>query len=207
MIQQFYLSIKNFFNSRTVNYHHPLSADELQSLNTYLMNHMEHASFHSHNGDTCRSPKLHYTFSYGRNYITSDNGRIIEGTIQVPVFRCDSCHHFHALLPLLFISPYCQYSIPFILSVLYDKYCLKMTAEKICSKYNISISTLYRWIGRFSQFLRIYLLLRNRYRMSFLETALCSYEELLNDIFDICSAALFQKNRILSSCPSGQSRN
>jgi hypothetical protein len=55
--------------------------------------------------------------------------------------------------------------------------------EKISEKYCISISTIYRWIDRYSYYLNYYNQLRNRYHMNLSINLLYLYEEQLHDIF------------------------
>ena len=199
MIQLFPLSIKHFFSLRNISFNNPLSKDEFQLLETYYLNNLNKSCFHSYNNIPCKSPNLKYICSYSRNYIIFKNNTVIENRVDIPVVYCSSCRHCHAILPHHFISPRCQYSIPFILHVIFDKFHSNLTAEKICSKYHIAMSTLYRWLDKYSCYLNYYVQLRNKYIMHFFVSLLYFYEELLNDIFDICASAFFQFNRKLFS--------
>lgn len=197
MLQSFSILIKHIFNSHIINFKNPLSADEFQLLETHLLNHLDKSSFHSHNQSICKSPNLKYIFSYERYYITFQNNTVNESTVHIPVVYCQNCQHYHAILPYLFISPYCQYSIPFILCVLSDKLYSQLTVEEVSEKYSVSISTIYRWISRYSHYLAYYHHIRNKYYMSFFVSLLYLYEDVLVDIFDICSYAFFQYSRKL----------
>ncbi len=146
MLQSFSILIKDIFNSNTINFLSPLSHQEFQALETYCLNHYQKASFHSHDGEVCYSPNLKYILSYRRNYITFRNNNVIEGTASIPVLYCENCRHYHAILPCQFVVPYCQYSIPFIFYVIYDKKYSSLTVEKISEKYGIAPATIYRWM-------------------------------------------------------------
>lgn len=203
MLQSFSILIKHIFNSHIINFNNPLSADEFQLLEAYYLNNLNKSFIHTHNKDICRSPNLNYVLSYKRNYIIFQHNTVVEDTVSIPVVYCQSCNHYHAILPSLFITPYCQYSIPFILCVIFDKKYSHLTVEKISEKYCISISTIYRWIDRYSYYLNYYNQLRNRYHMNLSISLLYLYEELLHDIFDICVHTLFQYDRKLFNSPKG----
>jgi len=192
MLQSFSILIKHIFNSHIINFHNPLSADEFQFLETYYLNNLDQSCFHIHDKIICESPNLKYIQSYERNYITFQNNAIIEDTVMIPVVYCECCGHYHAILPYLFISPYCQYSIPFILCVIFDKQYSHLTVEEISEKYGISISTIYRWLARYSHYLSYYNHIRDKYYMSFFISLLYLYEDVLTDIFDICIHSFFQ---------------
>lgn len=195
MIQSFNFLIKDIFNSHLINFLNPLTIDEFQSLEIYSMNHLYRSPFHSHGNEKCKSPNLRYILSYTRNYITYKNNQIIENTIDIPVFYCENCEHYHAILPISLISPYCPYSIPFVLCVLYDKHISKLTIDELVEKYQISVSTIYRWEHKFKDLFNYYWMLRNKYEMTFFLSLLYSYEEIISDIFDISGFTLFQTNR------------
>lgn len=202
MIQHFSISINKFFNSKSINFLDPISAYEFQLLESYYMNQLNSAPFHSHEETVCKSPNLKYVLSYTRHYITFKNGVVTEETITVPVFHCDNCSFYHALLPIHFIVPYSQFSLSFILSVLLDKKFSTLTVEKILSKYDISKTTMYRWIKKFSFYLRYYQHLRNKYRTSIFVSLLYCFEELITDFFVSIGTTLFQTNRTLNKPPS-----
>lgn len=196
MIQKFVLFINTFFQNSDINFTNPLSSQELQSFLNFFMS-TPSSPFHSHNGIICKSPNMKYILSYTRNYLIFKDDTIVDGTLDIPVYYCENCGHYHACLPYLFILPYSQYSIPFILCVLYDKYYSTLTVNEIIDKYHISVSTLYRWMDRYKRYLTYYRQLRNKYQNEFLKTLINSYKELLDDIFDISAHALFQIDRRL----------
>lgn len=160
-----------------------------------------YSSFHSHNDTVCKSPNLKYVLSYTRNYVIFKDNQIIDEKLNIPVFYCSSCKHYHAVLPYLFILPYSQYSIPFILCVLFDKKYTDMTVNEIVDKYHIAVSTLYRWIKKYNHYLTYYHSLRNKYKEEMVKSLMNHYSELLDDIFDISAHALFQINRKLFNTP------
>lgn len=192
MLQSFQFLINHIFNSHIINFNNPLSADEFQLLETYCLNHLDQSCFHIHNKDECKSPNLTYILSYERNYIIFQNNAVIESVVSIPVVYCKNCNHYHAILPYLFISPHCQYSIPFILCVIFDKKYSNLTVEEISEKYGVSKSTIYRWAVRYSHYLNYYNQHKDKYHMSFFVTLLYLYEDILNDIFDKCAYAFFQ---------------
>jgi ribosomal protein S27AE len=63
-------------------------------------------------------------------------------------FICSSCGTTHALLPDILV-PYSPYSLRFKLVVLIAYYERESTVVEVCERYNIAISTLYRWIALF----------------------------------------------------------
>lgn len=197
MIQKFNLNIKSFFNKNIINFQNTLTLNEFQLLETFLLNHLSSSNFHSHYNEICKSPNMKYLLSYERNYITFQNNCIMEETCLIPVVYCNNCNHCHALLPNLFIAPYCQYSISFILCVLYDKECSNLTVENILEKYRISKSTLYRWIEKFKLYLTYFLQLRSKHSNHIFICFLDRFDETLQDLFDICANTLFQTKCIL----------
>ena len=68
--------------------------------------------------------------------------------ITVPRYACRSCGHTHSGLPSCLV-PYRSYSLRFILTVLQDYFIRVSSVEHLCRKYEVSVSTLYRWIGLF----------------------------------------------------------
>ena len=80
-------------------------------------------------------------------------------------FICVRVGHFHAVLPSVFITPYSPYSIFFVLRVLFLKNHSKMTVAQITEQFQISVSTLYRWIAKYKVILRIFQQLKDRYQM------------------------------------------
>lgn len=195
------LNIKSLFNRNIINFLDPLTLDEFQSLELHCLNKLDHSKIHFHNGQPCKSPNMKYVCSYQRSYITFRNNRMIDELCEIAVVYCESCNHYHAILPNLSIVPHCQYSIFFILCVLYDKKCNQLTVEKVVEKYNISVSTLYRWLEKYSYYYSVYQQLRNKFRMHFFACLLDHYEEVIMDLFDICAQSLFQHNCNLSQPP------
>lgn len=86
--------------------------------------------------------KLHA--SYERYLISYEAGEPVYYHVNVLRVICASCRHTHAILPEIII-PYGSYSILFILTVLRDYYTHSGSIREICDKYQISVSTLYRW--------------------------------------------------------------
>lgn len=201
MIQNFIINIKSLFNKNQINFLNPLTLDEFQTLESHCLNNLSKSTTHSHKGKTCKSPNMEYFLSYQRNYIYYHNNECVEKVCEIPVVYCNSCKHFHAILPNYCIVPYCQYSIFFILCVLYDKKYNNLIIEDIADKYNISISTIYRWEKKYMYFFSIYKRLRNRYHMNLFIGLLSHYEEIIIEIFDLCGQSLFQHNRNLNSPP------
>lgn len=200
MLQSTRKKINTFFNNSHINFLNPITVQELQLFIDYFLSSPD-SPFHSHNNNICKYPNIRYALSYTRSYIIFKDGKIIDDILDIPVFYCDNCKHYHAFLPHHFILPYSQYSIPFILCVLYDKKYTDMTVNQIVDKYQIAVSTLYRWIKRYNHYLTYYQHLRNKYRDELLKSLINHYSEILDDIFDICTHALFQLNRKLFNIP------
>lgn len=201
MIQNFSLNIKSIFNNYYSHFSNPLTIDEFNDIETYYLDNLHLSHSHHHNGKSCFSPNLKYISSYSRNYITYKDHTIVEGQCTIPVVYCNNCRHFHAILPSTFIVPYCHYSLSFVLSVLFDKYCSKYTDEFISDKYNISKSTLYRWIKKYKLYLNYYRQLRNKYCMNIFLSLFYCLEDIIHYIFEISGHALFQYDRKLSKPP------
>lgn len=201
MIQNFILNIKSIFNKKTFNFLEPLTIKEFELSETYCLNHLNCSTAHSHKGEICKSPNMKSVLTYPRNYIAFHSGAIIEKRCNIPVVYCRNCKHHHAILPNFAIVPYCQYSIFFILSVLYDKNVNKLTVESIIKKYNISKSTMYRWLEKYKYYYSIFQQLRNKYSMLFFTCLIDHYEEIIIDLFDICAQSMFQHNRNLNQHP------
>lgn len=191
MILSSFHKINTFFKNSSFNFLDPLTAKELQAFIDYFIC-LPLAPFHAHNDQICKSSDIKYIFSYTRNYVTFKGNKIINDFIKIPVYYCSTCNHYHAFLPHHFILPYSQYSIPFILCVLFDKKYSDMTINEIVEKYGISVSTLYRWRDRYMHYLAYYQRLRNKYKCELLKALINHYSELLDDMFDISAHALFQ---------------
>lgn len=93
---------------------------------------------------------------YERYLISFENNHSVTYTILVTRYRCSSCGHTHAVLPE-FIIPYQSYSFLFIITVMRAYFTKALTVEKICEKYDISISTLYSWKKLFLRHKKIWL--------------------------------------------------
>lgn len=93
---------------------------------------------------------------YSRWIIEYHDGHMKTTRLQTERFRCNSCHANHAFLTALII-PYCSYSLITILWVLNDYFSHSLTVKKICEKYQISVTTLYRWKTKFLHDKELYL--------------------------------------------------
>jgi hypothetical protein len=74
----------------------------------------------------------------------------LEERVSISRVECNSCNTTHAKLPDNLI-PYSPYTLLFIVRVLKAYLNRKVTVENLCDRYQISISTLYRWKARFRQ--------------------------------------------------------
>ena len=81
---------------------------------------------------------------YDRYLVSWEDGGAVSRIITVERYRCGSCGHTHAILPSCLI-PYKSYSLRFVLTVLRNYFLHTCPVEKLCPRYGISISTLYRW--------------------------------------------------------------
>lgn len=93
---------------------------------------------------------------YERYLISFENGRTVSYQITIVRYRCSSCSHTHAILPE-FIIPYQSYSLLFILAVMRDYFIGFLTVDRICAKYDISVSTLYSWKKLFLRHKKVWL--------------------------------------------------
>jgi hypothetical protein len=91
-----------------------------------------------------KHPDWSYHDSYGRYLISFEMNVSVTYSLDITMIKCSSCGHTHALLPEIII-PYGSYSLLFVLSALRDYYLSHMTVQTLCSKYQISPSTLYSW--------------------------------------------------------------
>lgn len=87
--------------------------------------------------------------SYTRMMITVKNGKREEHVVSIPLYKCPSCGHSHAILPDVLI-PYGSYSLRFILTVLKAYLERTCTVRTLCDKWQIAVSTLYDWIHLFA---------------------------------------------------------
>jgi len=100
---------------------------------------------------------------YQRYLVSFEHGNTISHIVTIERYKCSSCGHTHAILPESLI-PYQSYSFLFIIAVLRDYFTKSLTIERICEKYNISISTLYAWKNLFIRNKKIWLgLLKDSY--------------------------------------------
>ncbi len=86
--------------------------------------------------------KKHATYSRYLVYF-QDSIKITERII-ITRYMCQSCNDTHALLPD-FIIPYRSHSLEFIIIVIEEYFNKELTILEICSKYDISESTIYCW--------------------------------------------------------------
>ncbi|MDP4177180.1 MAG: DUF6431 domain-containing protein [Bacillota bacterium] len=87
-------------------------------------------------------------------FVSFEHGNTISHIVTIKRYKCSSCGHTHAILPESLI-PYQSYSFLFIIAVLRDYFAKSLTVERICEKYNISISTLYAWKDLFVRNIKI----------------------------------------------------
>jgi len=85
---------------------------------------------------------------YTHNLVDYYANSLQEGQVEVHRALCSSCGGTFAVLPDLLI-PYKSYSILFIMMVLKAYYFKKETVTALCSRYGISVSTLYAWKKRY----------------------------------------------------------
>lgn len=97
----------------------------------------------------CQAKSCLEPFSHYERYLVEWNGTAqVCHSITVPRYICRSCGHTHAGHPSCLV-PYRSYSLRFILIVLRDYFIRVSSVEQLCRKYEVSVSTLYRWIGLF----------------------------------------------------------
>lgn len=113
---------------------------------------------HEHKCPFCsaRHPDWKKHGLYSRYIISFENGHTICHQINIIRYRCSSCGHTHAVLPDIII-PYQSYSLNFIIAVLQDYFSHSLTIAGICSKYDISVSTLYLWKKLFLKHKKLWL--------------------------------------------------
>ena len=86
--------------------------------------------------------------TYPRYIVDLIDGKPTCHRISVLRFLCKNCSHTHAILPD-FIVPYSQYSLTFILRVLYVYFLQSKSVESLCEWAQITPSMLYRWKALF----------------------------------------------------------
>ena len=109
--------------------------------------------------------------TYDRYLVDYHHGKIECSTIHVTVIRCDSCGHYHAILPDVII-PYKSYSLNFILTVLTLYFSGQQTVRSLCERFGIEPPTLYRWKSQF--------LLHRKLWLGILEAQIQSAREFLS---------------------------
>lgn len=196
MIQDFSLIIKSAFSSQNFSFFNQPVSGMIGEVESYCLNSINLSSVHTHNDSECRSSNLVYFNSYRRHYIYF-RGTVHDEMITIPVMYCRNDTHFHAVLPNSFLVPHSSFSLFFILQVLSTKFFASFTVERICSIFQISVSTLYRWTSRYNTYLRVFTSLRNRYHMHFFIHLIYDFHDIIHDIFDINLHTLFQYDRKL----------
>lgn len=106
--------------------------------------------YHHQTCPSCGATSGHeFHSSYNRYMIAFEGGHRKDYTVSIPRLRC-GCGHTHALIPNNLI-PYGSYSLRFILIILYKYSLCSCSVSELCSKFQISISTLYGWIALFKK--------------------------------------------------------
>lgn len=97
----------------------------------------------------CASPPENYVKNgnYCRYFIHMEDGAVHSQLISITIEKCSSCNKSHAVLHFLII-PYSQFSLGFIVTLLYFRLTRKMTVLEICDFFGISESTYHRLIQR-----------------------------------------------------------
>lgn len=99
----------------------------------------------------CQAKGYLRLFGHYRRYLAEWDGHAQKSsTITVSRYICDLCGHTHALLPSCII-PYRSYSLRFLLTVLRAYFTRTCPVEQICSRYGITVSTLYRFVQLFRE--------------------------------------------------------
>ena len=88
--------------------------------------------------------------TYPRMMISAKEGTRLEEVVQIPLYKCPSCGHSHAILPDVLI-PFGSYSLRFILTILKDYLNRSCTVRRLCENWQIAVSTLYSWIHCFAE--------------------------------------------------------
>ena len=76
------------------------------------------------------------------------NNSLHESQVEIYTVLCSSCGGTFAVLPDILV-PHKSYSILFIMKVLKAYFFRKETVEALCSRFGISVSTLYVWKKRY----------------------------------------------------------
>ena len=122
-----------------------------------------------------KNPDWKYHADYERWLISFEGGVAVTYCLEITRYKCSSCGHTHAILPESII-PYQCYSFLFIIAVMRDYYTRALTVADICTKYNISVSTLYLWKELFLRHKKLWL--------GLLEDAYTSSLDFLNSFYD-----------------------
>ena len=86
--------------------------------------------------------------AYTRHLVSAGEDGAAERRVTLSRYRCASCGSTHAAHPSCLI-PYSCYSLPFVLKVLRLYFLRLYTVSRLCERFGISISTLYRFRDRF----------------------------------------------------------
>lgn len=86
---------------------------------------------------------------YARHIVDFNRSRHDEHCIRITRVIC-SCGHTHAILPDPII-PYKSYTLFFILRVVLVFYRHRLTIRRLCDLFQISESTLYRWLSLYAR--------------------------------------------------------
>ena len=133
----------------------------------------------------CGSCSNHTIYSsYQRDLISFYEGERHNDTVTIPRIKCH-CGHTHAILPDVLI-PYGSFSLRFILFVLCDYLTRHCSVEELCLKYQISQSTLYKWIHLFIEHFNLLLGILESINSLSLDALdqICSYEALTYSFFN-----------------------
>ena len=146
--------------------------------------------------------KQHAT--YLRYLLSFENGKSVTYTLTIIRYKCSSCKHTHAVLPEIII-PYRSYSIILILLVMKDYYTKSLTIEKICEKYDISVSTLYSWKALFLKHKKIWLgLLEDACMLAveFLESFFHKHIKVLREFYITAGVSFLQNQSCIEKAHS-----
>ncbi len=208
--------IKNILKINKISFEHPVCSKDVSRVTRYIAdNRSNEISTHIHlshdpkeRDKICQFPNMEEYSNYSRSNITYVDGiGIVDEPVTVPVLKCKNCDHYHAVLPSALIIPHYRYSIFFIFKVLYDKKYNHLTVNEIIEKYQIAVSTLYRWIERFLSYFRYYMYSRkNPKQEGMLEDLLEDHEGVIRDICNFSSRTIMQLDRRLINS-SGYSKN
>ncbi|MCD7839331.1 MAG: helix-turn-helix domain containing protein [Erysipelotrichaceae bacterium] len=208
--------IKSILKISEISFKNPVCSKDVSRVTTYIdENWNKEISTHIHlshdqkeRDKICKFPNMKKHSEYSRSNITYVDGKgIVDEPVTVPVLYCKNCNHYHAILPSALIIPHYRYSIFFIFKVLYDKKYNHLSVNEIIEKYQIAVSTLYRWIERFLSYFRYYMYSRSHPKQEgMLEDILEDHEGVIRDICNFSSRTIMQLDRRLINS-SGYSKN